>query len=193
MKKLSENTINVTKKVLNERSNKEPERLDEFFSDIKRLFGVPGNKEDKAILDATAKVLKLDALKRNFPDLHKALKKVVANPHRSVEAGGFSSSAPLPRKIFEELRAMKPSPNTIRNSGNQYTSLAGNFWNQITHYYNSAKGQAQDLVSLAGMGGSNRSVAADNRARARNQARADRRVANPIDIAARRRPRFRDV
>ena len=191
MKKLTENTMNITKKVLSERANKEPKQLNEFFGDIKRLFGKPGNKEDKAILDATAKVLSLDVLKSNFPDLHKALKKVVTNPTRDVSSGGFAGRPPLPRKMFEELRAMLPSPQTIRNSGGKYTSLAGNFRNQITHYYNSADGKSQDLVSLGGMGGSDRSVSSDNKRRARNQARADRRVMNPADRG--RRPRFRDV
>jgi hypothetical protein len=189
--KLQENTVRLIKKVLNERSNKEPEQLNEFISDIKRLFGAPGNKADKEILEKTAKVLKLDVLKRNFPDLHKALKKVVENPTRDVSDGGFAGRPPLPRKMFEELRAMLPSPQTIRNSGGKYTSLAGNFRNQITYYYNSADGKSQDLVSLGGMGGSDRSVSSDNKRRAANQQRADRRVMNPADRG--RRPRFRDV
>ena len=54
MKKLTEDTINITKKVLNERSNKAPEQLDELLGGLKRIFGKPGSPEDQAVLDYIA-------------------------------------------------------------------------------------------------------------------------------------------
>lgn len=71
MKKLSENTINITKKVLNERANKEPEQLDELLGGLKRLFGKPGSPEDQAVLDYIAEFSKLTG----FPELMDTIKR----------------------------------------------------------------------------------------------------------------------
>ena len=66
MKKLTENTINITKKVLNERSSKKPEQLDELLGGLKRMFGKPGSPEDQEVLD---KVAKLGRMLGGYPDL----------------------------------------------------------------------------------------------------------------------------
>ena len=77
----------------------------------------------------------------------------------------------------------------ISKAGNPYNLMGRNMLNQIILYNNTADGKPQDLPSLAGMGGG--SVTGDNKRRAANQQRADRRVMNPADRG--RRPRFRDV
>lgn len=76
MKKLTENTINITKKVLNERSSKKPEQLDELLGGLKRMFGKPGSPEDQEVLDYIQELPRGAA--NGFPELANMIKTLSA-------------------------------------------------------------------------------------------------------------------